>query len=351
MEKIRVQREQRAFGVRYRLGYEWADHYLADIATSRSQNTIRAYAFDLAAWLAYCRAQDLDPLKARPRDVLAFIEDQLSGDEAETAGTDSDGPGRVASTLSRRTLSRRLSGVRGWYQYLMLRPEETGVTRNPVPMGSAFRTAAGVKAQRPALLREDRPLPAILTTEEVARFLAHLTATQFRDRALVYLMWSAGLRISDALALRVGDIDWAQAMITVRSPKSRRVRRIPVGRDAMTMLSNYVRLERPKTLDHDVVFVCLGRRHHGGPMSYKAWTYVCDQARRRAGLGQIHAHLFRHTAATELAEGGMSLEALMKQLGHAHLDTVMVYTQVRNSRLAREFRQAIGEVSDETPSG
>jgi integrase/recombinase XerD len=225
----------------------------------------------------------------------------------------------------------------------MLTPEETGITRNPVPMGNAVRTASGIKAQQPALLRYDRSLPSVLTAEEIGRFLSQLTATRFRDRALVYLMWSAGLRINEGLSLKLEDIDWAQAMLTVRSPKNRRPRRIPVGRDALAMLSNYVRRERPKTLEHDFVFVCLGRRNYGKPMSYKAWIYICEQARQKANLPQVHAHAFRHTAATDLAEGGMSLEALMKQLGHAHLDTVMVYTQVRNTRLAREFRQATGE--------
>src|SRR5574341_137768 len=181
MNKIRVTREQRPIGARYRIGYDWADRYLSDVATSRSENTARAYAFDLAIWLAYCRSAELDPLKAKPRDILAFVETQLLSSESTEPTSDAPRPGNGASGVSRRTLSRRLSSIRGWYQYLMLVPEETGVARNPVPIGSAFRTVSGIKARQPAFLRYDRSLPQILTVEDAERFLSQLTATRFRD--------------------------------------------------------------------------------------------------------------------------------------------------------------------------
>lgn len=105
--------------------------------------------------------------------------------------------------------------------------------------------------------------------------------------------------------------------------------------------SNYVRLERPTPLPHDVVFVNLGRRGYGQPFRYRSWVAICEQARRAAQVPRVHAHAFRHTFATNMAEGGMPLDALQRVLGHRHLDTVMTYNQVRDGRVYREYQEAM----------
>ena len=323
---------------RYEIGHPWADRFLADLAVTYRDNTVRAYAFDLARWLNYCGDQALDPLHICPRDVLGFIEAErrrappLTDEHPGTAGT---------AQLSDRTINRRLSAIRQWYHYLGLYSEQTGLASNPVPMGRPLRTALGVRLRQPASLRYDRTLPQVLPVEVVARFLEHLTITRYRDKAIVYLMWHSGLRITEVLSLRLEDMDWGNRLLTVYSSKSRTTRRIPISQEAEQMLANYIRLERPPTLDHDRIFVCLGRRHHGRPLTYRAWVYICDQARRAAGLSQVHAHAFRHTCATNLAEGGMPLDALQKQLGHAHPDTTMIYNDIRSRRLVREYRAAM----------
>jgi len=210
MDQYRVIATRKGAAVVHRIGYLWADRYLEDLAVCRRPNTVRAYAFDLARWLNHCVEHRLEPLQLSPRDVLHFIEAERS-----------DG-----RKVNERTISRRLSAIRQWYGYLALHPEQTGVTRNPITATGVLGTALGARRKQPSPLRYDRPLPQVLSSEEITHFLEHLTVTTYRDRAIVYLMWHAGLRISEALALQLGDIDWGSRLIVVRAGKSRRERRI-----------------------------------------------------------------------------------------------------------------------------
>jgi integrase/recombinase XerD len=243
--------------------------------------------------------------------------------------------------VSARSVVRRLAAIRQWYAYLALEPEATGVRQNPVPSGAAARTGAGIVAGRPALLRYDRPLPQTLSGAEIDRFLAGLTATRYRDRALVGLLKDGGLRVGEALALRLGDVDWSKAVLSVRATKTRTTRLVPVSAEAVALLATYVREERPKALPHDAVFVNLGRRGFGQPLRYRAWVAVCERARQAAGTPRVHAHAFRHTFATNMAESGLPLDTLQRILGHRHLDTLGVYNRVRDGRAHREYRQVM----------
>jgi integrase len=149
------------------------------------------------------------------------------------------------------------------------------------------------------------------------------------------------MRINEVLQLRLDDINWSKRILTIRAAKNRRERSVPVTQEAITTLSNYVRLERPRRLAHDLVFVNLGRRGFGQPFRYRSWVAICERARQAAGTPRVHAHAFRHTFATNMAESGMPLDALQRVLGHSHIDTVMIYNQVRNGRVYREYREAI----------
>lgn len=315
---------------------DWVTRFLDDLAVVRSPNTVRAYRHDLVRWLAFCAAARIDPLDARPRTAIAFI-------RAERERACGDG-----RTISARSTVRRLSAVRQWYSYLALEPEVTGICRNPIPAGAALRTGAGAVAGRPALLRYDQPLPQTLSAEDMDRFLACLTATRYRDRAIAWLLKDGGVRIHEALALRLGDINWSKRVLTIRATKTRTTRLVPVTAEAITILAGYVRHERPTTLAHDVVFVNLGRRGFGQPFRYRSWAAVCETARRAAGTPRVHAHAFRHTFATNLAEAGMLLDTLQRLLGHRHPETTMIYNRVRDGRLYREY-QAVMATHDQDP--
>jgi integrase len=149
------------------------------------------------------------------------------------------------------------------------------------------------------------------------------------------------MRISELLNLRLVDVNWGKRVLTIRPGKGKRERLVPVTQEAITALSNYLRLERPRTLSHDSVFVNLGRRGFGRPFRYRSWVAICEQARTAASTPRVHAHAFRHTFATNMAESGMPLDALQRALGHSNMDTVMIYNQVRDGRLYREYQEAM----------
>lgn len=311
----------------------WFERFIADLSTVRPHNTVRAYRQDLARWLAFCEGAGIAALTARPSEIIQFVRSER------------ERPTCRGATVGARTLVRRLAALRQWYEFLMLEPELTGVLRNPVPVGGTLRTAAGIVSGQPALLRYDRTHPQTLEPDEIDRFVSQLTATNHRDRAIVWLLKDGGVRIGEALSLKMPDIHWAGRRVTVHATKSRNSRIVPLSDEALTALSNYIRLERPTSLTHEYVFVCLGRRSFGQPFRYRAWVYVCEAARKRAGVPRVHAHAFRHTCATNLAEAGMPMDALQRQLGHRHIETTLIYNEVRDSRLQREYRLAMEETS------
>jgi site-specific recombinase XerD len=257
---------------------------LDDLAILRSANTVRAYAFDLDRWVDFCRQQEIDAFRARPRLAIEFVR------------VERQRLYRTDKTISARTVVRRLTAIRQWYAYLALEPEETGVRRNPIPSGSAIRTGTGVIANRPALLRYDRSLPQVLSADEMDGFAEHLTATRYRDRAIFWLLKDGGMRISELLSLRLADVNWGKHVLTIRPGKGKRERLVPVTQQAITALSNYIRLERPRPLHHEIVFVNLGRRGFGQPFRYRSWVASCEQARKAACTPRVHAHAFRHSS-------------------------------------------------------
>jgi site-specific recombinase XerD len=88
----------------------------------------------------------------------------------------------------------------------------------------------------------------VLSAEEIDSFVEHLDATQYRDTAIAWLLKDGGLRINEALQLRLSEVSWGQRILTIRAAKNKHERRVPISQDALAALSNYVRLERPKML-------------------------------------------------------------------------------------------------------
>ncbi len=308
---------------------KWKERFLSDLSVLRAANTVRAYREDIERWLAFCAVTGVHPLQVGPRIAIAFVRSELE----RVCGKE--------KTVSPRTVVRRLSAVRQWYAYLALEPDLTGIPRNPIPAGNAVRTGAGLITGQLAPLRYDEPLPDVLSREEIERFVGALTSTGHRDRAIVAILKDGGVRISEVLSLRLDDIDWSRHTLKIRSAKSRSERLVPVSEEAITILAEYVRFERPKPLAHDYVFVNLGRRGYGQPFCYRSWVAICEKARDEANTPNVHAHAFRHTFATNMAEAGMPLDALQRILGHRHVDTVMVYNRVRNGRVYREYQEAM----------
>ena len=230
-----------------------------------------------------------------------------------------------ARGLSGSTIARRVASLRSFFRHLVL----IGATdTNP--------------AAELELPRRTRRLPRALSPSEAERLIdaaAGTTPRHLRDRALVELLYGAGLRVSEAVGLDKGGVDLDQRLVrTVGKGGKERV--VPVGREAVEALRRYLARGRPH----------LDRRHRpelflnaqGGGLTRAGAFLILRKLAVKAGLEpeRVHPHLLRHTFATHLLEGGADLRSVQEMLGHADLATTELYTHVTDRRRRELYFQA-----------
>src|SRR5262245_7534885 len=272
------------------------ESYLAVSAARLAPRTVEAYRRDLtsiAAWLGH------SPATATREELERYL--------AELR----------AQGLAASTIARRLAAARAFFRHRVL---IGAATENP---------AADV-----ALPRRPRRLPRTLSPREAERLIDAASGTtprDLRDRALVELLYGAGLRVSEAVGLERGGVDLEERL--VRSiGKGGKERIVPLGREAADALRRYLGRGRP----------FLDRRHvpelflnaQGGPLTRAGAFLILRRLAEKAGLepGRVHPHLLRHSFATHLLEGGADLRSVQEMLGHADLATTELYTHVTDRR-------------------
>jgi integrase/recombinase XerC/integrase/recombinase XerD len=282
----------------------WADllalHQRDLAARSAAPKTIAAYGRDLRQFADWCRTFDLAPASARHRDIRRYAA-SLS-----------------ASGSSAATVARKLAAIRGFYAFL-LRTER--VTSNPADLVSAPK--AGKK------------LPAVLTTEQISEILDGAparTALELRDRAMLELSYSCGLRSEEVISLDVGSLDFEAEQLAVVGKGSRH-RRLPVGEPAQRAVEDYLERSRPSLIcdpAERALFVSRnGRRLSTSDVSRR----LSIRVREAAAAGGISPHALRHSFATHLLEGGADLRTIQELLGHSSISTTQVYTHLDAARL------------------
>jgi integrase/recombinase XerD len=230
-----------------------------------------------------------------------------------------------AAGLSAATIARRVASLRSLFRHLVL---IGAVDANP--------------AAELDLPRRSRRLPRALSPSEAERLIdaaAGTTPRSLRDRALVELLYGAGLRVSEAVGLDKTGVDLEQRLVrTVGKGGKERV--VPVGRQAVEALRRYLARGRPY----------LDRRHRpelflnaqGGPLTRAGAFLILRKLAEKAGLDptRVHPHLLRHSFATHLLEGGADLRSVQEMLGHADLATTELYTHVTDRRRREMYFQA-----------
>lgn len=189
-------------------------------------------------------------------------------------------------------------------------------------------TVAGLADAVPAVAgRKLAGLPKALAAGQVAAMLAACdqgTAVGRRDLAVLTVLSRLGLRAGEVAALRLEDIDWRRGELTVTG-KGSRAERLPLPADVGSTIVAYLRDGRPRS-GHREVFLCARAPHRG--MSRGAVTNVAARAARKAGLGTVHAHRLRHSAATAMLDAGGSLGEIGQVLRHNHALTTAIYAKV-----------------------
>jgi len=310
--------------------------YLDHLRVERglSPATLAAYANDLRAFAAAMgqARDDESGWDASPAPVLGY----LAAPGAPPAGA-------IRPRLGASSRRRRAAALRGFFRFAF---------------GEGL-IAVDVAAHLD-LPRETRRLPETLTAAEVERLLEaagqpppageaeRQLRQRVRDRALMELLYAAGLRVSEALRLDAEDLSLDGLFVRVIG-KGDRERLVPVGEIALTWLRRYLDEVRPAWLSIARVAPA-GGPSRGGPVfltprgrrlaRQQAWTIVKGAA-QAAGLGdRVSPHTFRHSFATHLLEGGADLRVVQELLGHATISTTQLYTHVTGERIREVYARA-----------
>ena len=174
-------------------------------------------------------------------------------------------------------------------------------------------------------------LPNVMNKEEVERVLSQPkieVPLGIRDRAMLELLYSSGLRRMELLHLKLYDVDQKHGLVTVREGKGKRDRVVPIGERALAWLDMYLNTLRPEIVrqpDNGIVFLT----SNGVPFTPNHLSWLARQYVKSAEIGKGGAcHIFRHTMATLMLEGGADIRYIQAMLGHVRLDTTQIYTHV-----------------------
>ncbi len=293
-----------------------AEEYLAYLSGTRnvSKNTIKGYRADIDAFLDWCERKDVDPLTITTPQVRAWL-----------------GELRRARYAT-RTMNRKLSALRGFYNWMIERDFATT---------SALATMPGPKV--------GRHLPKVMGDREVRQMLAVVdgeSAWDVFDRALVEFLYATGARIQEASNVNLEDIDLVRGSVRLFG-KGSKERLVPLYSRARASVGDYLESVRPERAakaseaDGDESARALFLSQRGRRMSAAALRTRFERVVEKAGLPPtITPHTMRHTFATELLNGDADLRSVQELLGHASLSTTQIYTNLSIERLGEVMRQA-----------
>ena len=207
----------------------------------------------------------------------------------------------------------------------------------------------GYGRPRPALtqLRVKTPKRVVvpLSVEEVARFWSSFRTS--RDVAIVGLMLLHGLRSCEVLALNREDIQFPDSQIRVQG-KGKRIRVLPLDRDSVKLLDHYLCLERPPHCGQ-ALFVCLKGPARGHRMTPAGLRSLFRHHRQTTSVTKANPHRFRHTFASDMIRAGISLPALMQLMGHAQIQTTMIYLQLTPQDVWEQYARAVARLIRPVP--
>ena len=274
--------------------------YLRDVKRM-SGNTVESYARDLAALAAFAEARGTAVDALERRDLEAFVRSLM------------------ARGLSPRSVARAVACVRGYFRFTAL---ERKLEESPAGDLRAPRAWAA--------------LPKFLDFDEVDRLLAQPdvgTPRGLRDKALLEVLYASGMRVSELVAIKPGDLNLDEGYLTCVG-KGDKERIVPVGQAATECLKRYMRDGRPALLRKRTSPWLFVNARDGGPLSRVGFWKVLKVYGVKAGITrEISPHVLRHSFATHLLERGADLRAIQVMLGHADLSTTQIYTHVLEARL------------------
>ncbi len=266
-----------------------------------SENTLAAYRSDLVGFARDLRAAGVPDLA---QVTTADVQGHLAR--------------RLEAGASPRSTARLLSTLRRFYGWLV---RTRRIAADPVALIEAPKLG--------------RPLPDTLTEAEVEALLAApdvATPVGLRDRAMLEVLYATGLRVSELVGLRPGEVNLHQGLVRIRG-KGGKERLVPLGEEAQAWLVRYLREGRPALVarqEAETIFVS----NRGRPITRQAFWYRIKAHAAAAGIHKpLSPHTLRHAFATHLLNHGADLRVVQMLLGHSDLSTTQIYTHVARARL------------------
>jgi integrase/recombinase XerD len=270
-----------------------------------SDNTIQSYRRDMLKFVGFLDKQNLVTAKIQRQDVVDFLAMLYK------------------RRLDSRSVARHLVTIRHFFRFSLL---EGFIKEDP---------AATIESPK---FRQS--LPYFLSVEEVERLLAQpdtSSAIGLRDKAIIELMYSTGIRVSELAGIRVGDLQLDAGCLRCIG-KGNKERLVPVGKKALAVVEAYMKKSRPELLkDNASANLFLNQR--GRPMDrVMIWKMMGRYGRKAALRKPLKPHTLRHSFATHLLDRGADLRSVQMMLGHSDISTTQIYTHVVEERLKQVYK-------------
>lgn len=272
-----------------------------------SQNTLNAYNIDLRNYLLFIQSLGINELKTiSHKDIADFLEYL------------------ARFGLSDNSKIRYLSSIRGFHKYLF-----------------NFKIIPSDETEKVDVPKQPKSLPEVLSIEEINSLFDAVdmaTYVGMRDRAIMEVLYACGLRVSELCNLSLNNIIWDYEVLRIFG-KGSKERIVPIGKSALHYLMLYLNETRPKFAKadnkNDVVFL----NQRGSKLTRMGiWKILQKYAAMINLTDKIHPHIFRHSFATHLLEGGADLRAVQEMLGHSDISTTQIYTHIDKEYLKEIHR-------------
>ena len=288
------------------MALEWQENFFDYLSLERnlSPHSLRAYRQDLAQFEAFLGDRTLMHV-----DYL-LLRRYLSHLTQEG--------------YQRTTIARKLAALRAFFRFLT---KENHVSSNPVKLLSSPKTA-----RRLPKFLDPPELEALFATPELDHPLG------LRDRALLEMLYSSGMRVSEIASLQLAQIDWDEGEVVILG-KGNKERVVLLDPRSCQWGRRYEQEARPYLADSEIATLFVNRE--GTPLTPRSIQRMLRKQAQRAGIEKaVTPHMLRHTFATHLLEGGADLRVVQELLGHVSLSTTQIYTHVSQERLRDVYRQA-----------
>lgn len=269
-----------------------------------SQNSIYSYTYDLKKFSEFLSLKSKDIMDATQDDIQQFLKYEKNNKKN-----------------SSRTLARSLAAIRQFYNFISDNIDMN--IQNPTD-----------KIETPHV---EKTLPDYLTVNELDKLFNSISEEdcyELRDKTIFELLYSSGLRISEAVDLTIGDVDLANNFITVIG-KGNKQRMVPMGKEAVRLINKYIQDSRPVIISNrESEYLFISKK--GSQLNRKSvWRLLKNYVTRTEIQKNITPHTLRHSFATHLIENGADLRSVQELLGHMDISTTQVYTHMAKKHLQK----------------